>query len=46
VADRITLEKFIAEWKRHHPLETALLGFAGQRAKVKNVSFYHVEDEL
>ena len=46
VADRATLEKFIAEWRWHHPLDPALVGFAGRRAKVTSVGFYHGGDEL
>jgi hypothetical protein len=46
VADRPTLEKFIAEWKGHNPLDPAQLHFAGQRAEIKSVGFYHGGDEL
>ena len=46
VAARETLEKFIAEWKWHHPLEASQLQFAGQRAQIDTASFYHGGGEL
>jgi hypothetical protein len=46
VRDRSILEAFRAEWKWHHPLDPEQLDFAGQRARVKAVSFYHGGDEL
>ena len=46
VADRRTLERFVAEWKFHHPLDPSNARFAGLRAKVANVGFYHGGDEL
>jgi hypothetical protein len=46
VADRGTLEKFMAEWKWHHPLESFQLQFAGQRVQVESASVYHGGDEL
>ena len=46
VANRPTLEKFMAEWKLHHPLDPSQLEFAGRQAEVERVSFYHGGDEL
>jgi hypothetical protein len=46
VADRETLEKFMAEWKWHNPLEPSQLQFAGQRAQVERAMVYHGGDEL
>jgi hypothetical protein len=46
IADRQTLEKFMAEWKFHHPLEPSQLQFAGRRTEVERVNFYHGGDEL
>jgi hypothetical protein len=46
VADRQALEKFMSEWKWHHPLEPSQLQFAGQHAQVESASFYHGGDEL
>lgn len=46
VADLATLERFIVEWSYHNRLEPEQLLFAGRRARVKSVSFYHGDDEL
>ncbi len=46
VAKRENLEKFLAEWKWHHPLEASQLQFAGQRAQIESANFYHGGDEL
>lgn len=46
VADRQALEKFMAEWKWHHPVKTSQLQFAGRRAQVVSASVYHGGDEL
>ena len=46
IADRDTLDAFRREWRWHNPLETTQLPFAGHRAQIKNVSFYHGGDEL
>jgi uncharacterized protein (DUF2132 family) len=46
IADREALERFILEWKWHHPLQPSQLDFAGHVARVKDVTFYHGADEL
>jgi hypothetical protein len=46
IADRVRLERFARTWKYHHPLGASLLAFAGVRAIVKAVAFYHGGDEL
>jgi hypothetical protein len=46
IASRPALEKFIAGWKFHHPLDPSQLQFAGYPAEVERVSFYHGGDEL
>jgi hypothetical protein len=46
IADRATLERFVATWQRHHPLSTDQLAYAGWEARVQEVSFYHGGDEL
>ena len=46
VADRATLERFIVDWPHHNKLKPEQLSFAGRRARVKSVSFYHGGDEL
>ena len=38
--------RFRRTWKSHHPLDDSQLAYAGQSAKVSNVSFYHGGDEL
>ena len=46
IADRATLERFLAEWQYHHKLQAEQVPFADQRARVKSVSFYHGGDEI
>jgi hypothetical protein len=46
VAGRAALESFLDGWKFHHPLDPSQLQFAGRRAEVERVSFYHGGDEL
>lgn len=46
IADRATLERFLTEWRRHNELQAEQLPFAGRRARVQSVSFYHGGDEL
>jgi len=46
IAQRSALEKFLREWKFHHPLDREQLRFAGQLATVKDVSYYHGGDVL
>jgi hypothetical protein len=46
VASRETLEAFRREWKWHHPIQEEQLGFAGRKAIVVSVSFFHGGDEL
>jgi hypothetical protein len=46
VADRASLLEFQKVWKLHHPLRWWQLWFAGQRATVFNVGFYHGGDVL
>jgi len=46
IVDRVRLETFAGTWKLHHPLEASQVSFAGVRAIVKTVAFYHGGDEL
>jgi hypothetical protein len=46
IANRENLEKFIAEWKLHNPLNFKQLDFANKVAVVEEVGFYHGGDEL
>lgn len=46
IADHATLERFLLDWRYHNKLQAEQLAFADQRARVKNVSFYHGGDEL
>jgi hypothetical protein len=46
IADREDLERFLSNWKLHHPLDPSQLDYAGIRANVNRVSFYHGGDEL
>ena len=46
IANRESLEKFIAEWKLHNPLTVEQLNFANKIAVIKKVGFYHGGDEL
>jgi hypothetical protein len=40
------LQAFRDSWKFHHPLSDEQLAFAGQRATVATVGFYHGGDVL
>ena len=46
VRDVDVLEAFRREWRVHHPLAPEQLQYAGCRATVKTVAFYHGADEL
>lgn len=46
IRDGNALEIFKDQWQWHHPLAPEQLGFAGYKARVKTVSFYHGGDEL
>jgi hypothetical protein len=46
VAELAVLLDFKNNWRWHHPLAEEQLHFAGTRAIVKAVSFYHGGDEL
>jgi len=46
IRDREFLERFMAEWKLHNPLEPSQLAFAGRASSVKSVGYYHGGDEL
>jgi hypothetical protein len=46
IVDRNHLEEFKRTWHYHHPLTDEQLAYAGQRAQVKAVGFYHGGDEL
>jgi hypothetical protein len=46
VVPRSELERFVAEWKWHHPLEARQLEFGGALAVVESVGFYHGGDVL
>jgi hypothetical protein len=45
-ADRTFLERFNAEWRHHNKIQAEQIDFAGVRARVKSVTFYHGGDEL
>jgi hypothetical protein len=40
------LASFARTWKRHHPLETRQMAYAGQSAKIANSFMYHGGDIL
>jgi hypothetical protein len=46
IADRAVLDRFLREWKLHHPLDASQCAFAGRTARVTKVGFYHGADEL
>ena len=46
IASPDELEKFFKEYKHHNPLTAEQLKFAGIKAVVKEVGFYHGGDEL
>jgi hypothetical protein len=46
IADRAFLEEFKATWRYHHKLKPEQLEFAGHKAKVIGVGFYHGGDQI
>jgi hypothetical protein len=46
IADGRRLDRFARTWKHRHPLEALQVSYAGVRAIVKTVAFYHGGDEL
>ena len=46
IAERHALEHFRQTWKLHNPLVTEQLAFAGSRATIASVGFYHGGDVL
>jgi len=46
IADRVTLEAFMANWKYHHKLQPEQLGYADMIATVQDVGFYHGGDPV
>ena len=46
IADRPSLERFMAEWKYHHKLQPEQLAYADIVAAVEKVGFYHGGDVL
>jgi hypothetical protein len=46
IADRDFLEGFMEEGQYHNELEPEQLEYAGRRAKVKEVHFFHGGDEI
>jgi hypothetical protein len=46
VADRDELQRFMRDWKWHHPLSQDQLTCAGRSAKVEKFGFYHGGDVL
>ena len=46
IADRATLEEFMATWKYHHKLRLEQLEYADRVATVEDVGFYHGGDPL
>lgn len=41
IADRSTLEQFLATWHLHNPLRPEQLEFAARVAKVRWIGYYH-----
>lgn len=46
VADRATLEEFMATWKYHHKLRTEQLEYGDRVATVVDVGWYHGGDPV
>lgn len=46
IADRENLQRFLENWKFHHPLQKEQLQYSDQSAIVAKVLFYHGGDEL
>jgi hypothetical protein len=46
VVERLLLERFRRDWRRHNPLHDEQLDCAGRVATVREVCFYHGGDEL
>jgi hypothetical protein len=46
IAERHALEHFRDTWKLHNPLHPEQLAFAGSRATIVSVGFYHGGDVL
>ena len=46
VANRRSLDRFMAEWKFHHKLQSEQLAYAGREATVRGVGFYHGGDAV
>lgn len=46
ILGREFLERFLKDWKYHHPLEQIQLEYSGRLAEVMSVTFYHGGDEL
>jgi hypothetical protein len=46
IPDLPALERFRAEWKYHHPLTLEQLEYAGRKAKVIDIGYYHGGDVI
>jgi hypothetical protein len=46
VADRASLEGFMASWRYHHKLQPEQLGYVERAAMVEEVGFYHGGDPV
>ena len=46
VVSKPQLQDFVRSWHLHHPLEQIQLQYAGVKAKVASVGFYHGGDVL
>ena len=46
IASRGVLDRFVDAWRFHHPLPANQLDFAGVRAVVAKLGFYHGGDPL
>jgi len=46
IVSRDKLERFRIAWRFDYPLEPQQLAFAGRTARVAQVDYYHVGDEL
>jgi hypothetical protein len=46
IAERMVLDDFARTWKLHNPLTTEQLTFAGHKATVKSLGYYHGGDVL
>jgi hypothetical protein len=46
IKDKAFLERFLEEWKYHHPITEEYMQYAGVTTTVSSIAFYHGGDEL